>query len=190
MMPHSVDGCREQCFAVAPRAVDMLEKIISGGQTGADRGGLLAAEEMGIETGGWAPKGFKTERGSDPELGTRFGLQETNSGSYPPRTYNNVRDSDGTMRFAWKFESAGEKCTQRAIDSCNKPQFDVKIPDVLVVTESWVEQLPPVEEAVKWIKDNNITVLNVAGNKETTYPRIEELVKDYLIEVICYLQNE
>ena len=30
-------------------------KIVSGGQTGADRGGLLAAMDLGIDWGGWAP---------------------------------------------------------------------------------------------------------------------------------------
>ena len=35
----------------------MLERIISGGQTGADRGGLDAAIELGIPHGGWCPKG-------------------------------------------------------------------------------------------------------------------------------------
>lgn len=35
----------------------MLRKIVSGGQTGADRAGLDAALELGLELGGWCPKG-------------------------------------------------------------------------------------------------------------------------------------
>ena len=38
-------------------------KIISGGQTGADKGGLIAAKKANIKTGGIAPKGFMTEAG-------------------------------------------------------------------------------------------------------------------------------
>jgi len=45
----------------------MLTKIISGGQTGADRAALDAAIKMGIEHGGWTPKGRKTEDGVLPE---------------------------------------------------------------------------------------------------------------------------
>ena len=53
-----------------------LQKIISGGQTGADRGGLEAAEALGIETGGTVPLGFWTTDGKCPELVTRFKLKE------------------------------------------------------------------------------------------------------------------
>lgn len=34
-----------------------ITKIISGGQTGADRAGLDAAIALGIPHGGWCPKG-------------------------------------------------------------------------------------------------------------------------------------
>ena len=37
----------------------MLKKIISGGQTGADRAGLDVAIAKGIPHGGWIPKGIK-----------------------------------------------------------------------------------------------------------------------------------
>ena len=39
----------------------MLSRIISGGQTGADEGGLMAAALLGIPTGGWMPRGFLRE---------------------------------------------------------------------------------------------------------------------------------
>ncbi len=46
----------------------MIECCISGGQSGADFGGLLAAKRCGIPTGGKIPKGFLTENGPKPEL--------------------------------------------------------------------------------------------------------------------------
>lgn len=49
----------------------MIEKIVSGGQTGADQGGLEAAEELGIPTGGWAPAGYYTEQGKHKTLPNR-----------------------------------------------------------------------------------------------------------------------
>jgi len=62
----------------------MLKKIISGGQTGADRAGLDVAIKKGIPHGGWIPKGRKTEDGTLPE---QYKLQEMPTASYP----NNVR---------------------------------------------------------------------------------------------------
>jgi hypothetical protein len=35
----------------------MLERVISGGQTGADQAGLAAAKRLGVPTGGFMPKG-------------------------------------------------------------------------------------------------------------------------------------
>jgi hypothetical protein len=57
----------------------MIEKLISGGQTGADRAGLEAAKALGIATGGTAPKGWRIENpdgtsGSDPSL-AEFGCE-------------------------------------------------------------------------------------------------------------------
>lgn len=63
----------------------LVEKIISGGQTGADRGGLEAARTLGIPTGGTAPRGYLTETGPDESL-REFGLTESKSSAYVVRT--------------------------------------------------------------------------------------------------------
>ncbi|HME98544.1 MAG TPA: putative molybdenum carrier protein, partial [Terriglobia bacterium] len=60
-----------------------MKKIISGGQTGADMGGLLAARELGIETGGMAPKGWLTENGPEEVLLRSFGLSECEEEGFP-----------------------------------------------------------------------------------------------------------
>ena len=73
-------------------------RIISGGQTGVDQMALEAAHAHGLVTGGMAPKGFKTENGGDPTL-VRFGLTEHTSSDYPPRTRDNVKNSDYTVIF-------------------------------------------------------------------------------------------
>ena len=77
----------------------MLHKVISGGQTGSDQAGLIAAARFGIATGGWMPRGFETADGPNPRLAERFGLRE-HTGGYVERTSTNVRDSDGTIRIA------------------------------------------------------------------------------------------
>ena len=45
-----------------------LRKVISGGQTGADRTGLECAKALGLETGGTAPDSWRTDEGHDPTL--------------------------------------------------------------------------------------------------------------------------
>jgi Circularly permutated YpsA SLOG family len=72
-------------------------KIVSGGQTGADRAGLDWAIKNGIQHGGWCPKGRRAE---DGPIDAKYQLQETPSSNYPQRTEWNVRDSDGTMIFS------------------------------------------------------------------------------------------
>lgn len=71
----------------------LVDKIISGGQTGADRAALDWAIAIGVSHGGWCPKGRKAE---DGEIDGRYNLRETPSADYPQRTEWNVRDSDGT----------------------------------------------------------------------------------------------
>lgn len=41
-------------------------KIVSGGQTGVDRGALEAAIDLGLYWGGWAPKGWRAEDSEKP----------------------------------------------------------------------------------------------------------------------------
>src|ERR1700738_4353647 len=74
----------------------MLRKIISGGQTGADRAGLDFAIERGLEHGGYVPRGRKAE---DGRIDDRYNLVELSTSSCPARTRRNIEQSDGTGIF-------------------------------------------------------------------------------------------
>ena len=137
-------------------------KIISGGQTGADRTALEIARELGIETGGYAPLGWKTDEGPDPSL-AEFGLQQCNFPSYRIRTRLNVQASHGTVIFG-DTESPGCTCT---------------INDCLVYERPYIEN-PTVKELVDWMCLGQIAILNVAGNRRRTNPQICELVRAVL----------
>ena len=76
--------------------VPPLERIVSGGQTGADRAALDIAIRHGITHGGWCPKGRRAE---DGPISCQYALTETPSEQYIQRTEWNVRDSDGTVVF-------------------------------------------------------------------------------------------
>jgi len=132
----------------------MLKKVISGGQCGADQAGLKAAKDYGFRTGGWAPKGWKTKEGKRPTLLKSYGLKE-HSGSYRERTFANVEDSDATIRLAINFNSPGERCTMNAIKNFSKLSLDVQLrtpQDYLIVAN--------------WITNNQIEILNIAGNSQ------------------------
>lgn len=156
-----------------------LKRIISGGQRGADHGALIAAKAAGIETCGWAPRGWRTEDGPDPELGSLYGLVEHGSADYPPRTYCNVANSDGTIRFAGNFNSPGEKKTLEAIQKLKKHYLDVDV---------WSPH--QIETVAEWIRHHEIETLNIAGNRESTCPGIREFVVSYLGMVFDCLWRE
>ena len=56
----------------------MIEKIISGGQSGADQAALDAAIKLGISHGGWIPKGRITEDGTLPDKQCRGRISDYN----------------------------------------------------------------------------------------------------------------
>ena len=51
-----------------------LQEVWSGGQNGANIAGLRAAKAVGLKTGGWMPKGYRTEGGDHRAVvGTELG---------------------------------------------------------------------------------------------------------------------
>lgn len=145
----------------------MVTKIISGGQRGADIGGLLAAKELNILTGGTAPKGYRTENGSDFDLRDIFNLSEHFSNKYPPRTAANVKNSDGTVLFG-NMNSPGSTITIKFCQQMNKPY---------IIN-------PSVNQLRQWTNLNNIQIMNVAGNRESTNQGIQDRVKNHLIRTL------
>jgi hypothetical protein len=147
---------------------------ISGAQRGSDQGGIVAAYDCGLPTGGTVPLGWVTLNGPMPQL-AKLGCIEHKSPKYPPRTYENVRDSDGTIRLAYDFSSAGERCTQKAIGFYSKPSFDVDLSNPAFIFD-----------IVDFIDKNNIQVLNIAGNAGKTKAEASAIfnqVRQYLVSV-------
>lgn len=153
-----------------------LRKVISGGQTGADQGGIVAARMYGLETGGWLPKGYKTLTGPRPDLAQTFGMKEHSSSNYKHRTWDNVLDSDGTIRLAVNLKSRGEICTLNGINHHGKPYYDVPI----IVRSSGCVDPVDVKPFCTWLLKNEIEVLNVAGNAHDKWPNMFMFTVDYL----------
>jgi hypothetical protein len=125
------------------------------------------------------PKGWITQDGPKPEYAKLYGMSQHTNASYPPRTEVNAKEGDGTIRFAANFNSAGEKCTLKFINKHNKPYIDVDIHNPISV-----------HDVIAWILENEIKVLNVAGNAEKTAAGIEAFVTEYLIGVFSRLPTE
>ena len=144
-------------------------RVISGGQTGADYGGLLAAEILGIPTGGLTPSGWKTEDGSNPNL-ARFGLQQDSSTSYVPRTHKNAAAADVTLWFG-NTDSPGYACTSAGCVKAGKP---------LVVID---ENTSP-DMVRDLILSKGYKTINVAGNRESKNPGLQAKTRDFLLEAL------
>ncbi len=142
---------------------EMLKKIISGGQTGADRGGLEAGRRLGLKTGGTVPRGCRTENGPDPTL-KDFGVLEHRSANFRPRTVQNIEDSDGTVWFGMT-DTRGALATLRAAIALDRPLLLNPLPGALG----------------EWIAKNNIEIMNVAGNRESLHPGLSKEVEAYII---------
>jgi hypothetical protein len=142
-----------------------VRKIISGGQTGADRGGLDAAIELGIPHGGWCPRGRRAEDGAIP---ARYLLRETNRPGYPERTERNVLAADGTVVFTFGKPEGGSALTWKLARRHGKPRLHLDL-----------RRRTPQEAARRlraWIEKERLSVLNVAGSRESGARGMRELV--------------
>ena len=147
----------------------MLTKIISGGQTGADRAALDVAIELEILHGGWIPKGRKTEDGI---LADRYQLEEMPTASYPKRTEKNILDSDGTLIFSRGTLTGGSALTRKLAKKHNRPWLHVDL-DKVVGTDA-------VQIIAEWFDENDIGILNVAGPRASKDPGIHDFVMGIL----------
>jgi hypothetical protein len=164
----------------------MLERVITGGQTGADQAGWRAAKACGIVTGGWMPMGFRTEGrpGEDgalgpdeshPEFAAQYGAQALESLEYRQRTRANVRMADAVVWFG-KTDSRGGQLTLGLARIVGIPSF------VVGRAEEGRSTHPP-EQFVGWLRDQAVATLLVAGNRESHEPGIGAWVEAYLLQV-------
>lgn len=146
-----------------------LEKVISGGQTGVDQVGLEVAYRYGWPTGGTAPKGYRTDAGPMIALlRDKYGLTESFSAQYAPRTIKNIKDADQTVWFG-DTKSPGARLTIGTVRRQGKPIL-----------------INPNAEMLWKILNTSYLVraLNVAGNRFRTHPEASEQARLVLDEVL------
>jgi len=150
-----------------------LERVVSGGQTGADRAGLDAALQLKMPCGGWCPA---TRRADDGPLHERYPLKETPSSGYRERTEWNVRDSDGTVLLVWEkvIPHGGTDLTRKLALQYGRP--------CLVVD---VASPPDPSSLLEWCKANKIRTLNVAGPRESELSPVYQPSLDFLLAALA-----
>ncbi len=145
----------------------MIEKIVSGGQTGADRAALDWAISRSNPHGGWCPKGRRAE---DGEIPGHYELKEMGSKDYLKRTEQNVIDSDGTVIFTIKpFLSGGSKRTADFASKHRKP-----------VIHLHAGEPHAGGRLAEFVTRHGIKTLNVAGPRASGEPTIGQFVMKVL----------
>lgn len=136
-----------------------LRKIISGGQTGVDRGALDAALARGFPCGGWCPAGRRAEDGPIPD---RYPLTALRTPSYRWRTIRNIRESDGTaILYCGELRGGTRETLCRCLQH-NKP--------FRLIDAEAVPPRPAARLLARFVNAHAITVLNVAGPRVSQWP--------------------
>ena len=148
-----------------------VQRIVSGGQTGVDRAALDAAIELGIEHGGWCPKGRRAE---DGPIAAKYQLIETDSIDYAVRTEKNVLDSDGTLLLYRERLQRGTLLTHQLATRHGKPILRVRM-----------DRPVSIDRIVRWFSENSIRVLNVAGPRASSQADIEKQALELLKKIFC-----
>ena len=159
------------------RLTVIVEKIVSGGQTGVDRAALDTALALGLPRGGWCPKGRRAEDGPIP---ARYELLETSSADYAERTRLNVRDSDGTLvlvRAAGPGSIAGG--TRLAIDIAAELDRPALVIDLAADSAD-----TGIAQVRAWLASSGIHTLNVAGPRESEAPGVAAAAASFLAELL------
>jgi hypothetical protein len=152
-----------------------IEQIVSGGQTGADRAALDAAHELGIETGGWVPRGRLAEDGPLPSSYT--GLVETRSASPAVRTRRNVRDSDATLIVSHGPLSGGSVLTRECARELGRPWLHIDL--------AACDREAAAETLRCWLAEQHPRALNVAGPRASGDPAMYEATHALLRDALA-----
>jgi len=144
------------------------DRIVSGGQTGVDRGALDAAIALGIAHGGWCPKGRKAEDGVIPP---EYQLCENESPEYAARTERNVLESDATLILCRGEPTGGTALTLVFAQRHGRPHLVVDLGRASAA------------QVRRWLARVRPATLNVAGPRESSAPGIAEQTRRWLIDL-------
>lgn len=144
----------------------MLKKIISGGQTSADRAALDVAIKMGITHGGWIPKDRTTEKGTLPE---NYNLREMPTDDYSECIKQNVKDSKGTLIIFYGKLTRDLYCAERETLKLKHQLLGIDLNQTIAFHAASLVN--------DWIQMRHIDVLYVVGPSTIANPHAEKHTK-------------
>jgi hypothetical protein len=156
-----------------------LKRIVSGGQTGVDRGALDAALGSGFPSGGWVPGDRMAE---DGVISERYPLTPLPHGNYRQRTRLNVVDSDGTAILYEGYLSDGTRLTRDLCELLSRPC-------ILISARETPDPIAAAEAILKFIEANQIETLNVAGPRASGWAAGYRFAADVVNGVISKLAS-
>jgi hypothetical protein len=147
----------------------MIEKIISGGQTGVDSAALDMAIALGIQYGGFCPAGRINENGKIPD--TYKNLEEVSfdrpyseKENYEARTKKNIASADGTFILVqYPIPDKMKEGTALTIEAAGSTGLVINLSD---------PERDNIEKIATWVKEKGIRILNIGGPRESSYPGI------------------
>jgi len=132
------------------------------------------AIELGLDYGGFVPKGRKAEDG--PIGGEYAKLTELESESYSVRTERNAAEADGTIVFTVDTPTEGTAYTVDCLKRHGK--------QYLLVDFKETGDRAAVDMIRRWLRDIGPEILNVAGQRESKAPGIYGRVRAVLMEAL------
>jgi len=161
----------------------LIEKIVSGGQTGVDRGALEAAVELGFPYGGLVPKGRRAEDGVVPE--TFDQMTEAPFESYIYRTEQNVMNSDCTLILSREIDNLRPPERQLSGGTYKTYLFAIqhRKPCLVLVRGELAKVGEWLAKVAKDLGKESL-VLNVAGPRESKTPGIQKATHEFVKRLI------
>jgi hypothetical protein len=156
-----------------------LKKIVSGGQTGVDRGALDAALAANFPCGGWVTGDRMAE---DGVISDRYPLVPLPKGGYRQRTRLNVTDSDGTAILYNESLKGGTRLTRNLCALLKRPY-------ILINAADMADPIAAAAAVLKFIEENNIETLNVAGPRRSGWAGGYRFAADVVSGVIGRLAS-
>jgi hypothetical protein len=165
-------------------------RIMSGGQTGVDRAALDAALAGGVPCGGWCPAGRRAE---DGPIAGWYPLIETASRDYADRTLANIRDSDATLILGYgqipgQYDAmgAGTRLTAEAAIKSGRPMFVAHF----AVAGPGAGSFTDITRIIDWIGEYKISVLNIAGPRESECPGIYAAAYGLILDLLAAVPGQ